>query len=109
MSFLGNLFGSTAPSQPDLATAISHGALLVDVRSQGEFASGSVDGAINIPVEIIGEQTDKLKGYDTIIVFCRSGNRSAYAQQILQSKGFKNVINGGTWQHVAQIKKQIQS
>ncbi len=108
MSFLGNFFGGSPQVQPDLADAIARGALLVDVRNQGEFTSGSVDGAINIPVEVIGEHTDKLKDHDMIIVFCRSGNRSAYAQQILQSKGIKNVINGGTWQHVAQIKKQIQ-
>ena len=39
------------------------------------------------------------------VVFCRSGNRSSQAKSILEQNGFKNVINGATWQNVNQFVK----
>jgi rhodanese-related sulfurtransferase len=94
------LFGQT--ESVDLQDLIGKGAFLVDVRTPGEFSEGSVKGAINIPLDKIGNQTDKLKGKNHIIVFCRSGNRSAQAKSILESKGFTNVTNGGSWTNVKQ-------
>lgn len=87
---------------PDLAELIKNGAVIVDVRSKGEFVSGHAKGSINIPLEQIGASADKLKKYNNIIVCCRSGNRSGQAQRVLSSKGFKNVVNGGSWQNVNQ-------
>jgi len=71
--------------------------LIVDVRTQGEFMSGAVPDAINIPLD---EITDGNPDFGTnldreIIVYCASGARSAYAQQVLQQKGYTNVTNGG--------------
>lgn len=105
MGFFTKLFGMNQSSGIDLATAISQGAFLVDVRSKSEFESGTAKGAVNIPVEIIAQKLDQLKGKSNIVVFCRSGNRSAAAKRILESKGMKNVINGGTWQNVKQYTK----
>jgi rhodanese-like protein len=82
-------------------------AFLVDVRSAGEFASGSVPGAVNIPLDQIEAKLDKFKGKKSIIVFCLSGGRSSQAQVILERNGFDNVLNGGTWNHVASLKKSI--
>ncbi len=71
--------------------------LVIDVRTPGEFRSGAFPDAINIPLDDLmsgnaelGEDTDR-----EIIVYCATGARSAYAQQILRSRGFANVINGG--------------
>lgn len=72
--------------------------LIVDVRSEGEFMSGAYPDAINISLdEIMGGNT---AGFGNnldreIVVYCASGARSAYAQQILQQKGYTNVKNGG--------------
>ncbi|KGN72240.1 sulfurtransferase [Porphyromonas gulae] len=102
LGLLKNLF-----SQPDdkaLTEAIRNGAFLVDVRTPGEFASGSVSGAVNIPLDRIASRLDELKNKKTIIVFCRSGNRSSQAKSILERNGFSNVLNGGTWGHVASLK-----
>ncbi|KGL47053.1 sulfurtransferase [Porphyromonas gulae] len=102
LGLLKNLF-----SQPDdkaLTEAIRNGAFLVDVRTPGEFASGSVSGAVNIPLDRIASRLDELKNKKTIIVFCRSGNRSSQAKSILERNGFTNVLNGGTWGHVASLK-----
>lgn len=71
--------------------------LVVDVRTPGEFMSGAFPDAINIPLDDImvgkGELGDDLDR--EIIVYCATGARSAYAQQVLRQRGFSNVINGG--------------
>ena len=58
-------------------------AALVDVRSKSEYASGHLEGAINIPLEQVEGQVDKLKAFPQVVVYCRSGNRSAHAKKIL--------------------------
>lgn len=93
-----NMFAPT--DNGELKEAIKNGAFLVDVRSPSEFSSGSVKGAVNIPVDRVESQLSKFKGKKQIVVFCRSGNRSGQAKRILERNGFKNVINGGTWQNV---------
>ncbi len=71
--------------------------LVIDVRTPGEFRSGAFPDAVNIPLDDImagkgelGENMDR-----EIIVYCATGARSAYAQQVLMSRGFSNVTNGG--------------
>lgn len=98
MGIFSALFGNK--DNAPLAAAISDGAFLVDVRTPGEFASGSVAGATNIPLDALPNQLAKFKGKKNIVVFCRSGNRSSQAKAILEQNGFQNVINGGTWQDV---------
>lgn len=71
--------------------------LVIDVRTAGEFRSGAFPNAINIPLDDLMSGNAEL-GDDPdreIIVYCATGARSAYAQQILRSRGFSNVINGG--------------
>ena len=100
MGFFSALFGKTDNSQ--LTEAIKDGAFLVDVRTPAEFSAGSVKGAINIPLDKVSSQLSKFKNKKSIVVFCRSGNRSRQAKSILENNGFQNVINGGTWQNVKQ-------
>lgn len=96
-----NIFAQNDTGQ--LSEVIKKGAFLVDVRTPSEFASGSVKGAVNIPLDNIQSQLAKFKNKENIVVFCRSGNRSSHAKSILEQKGIKNVINGGTWQNVNQV------
>ena len=100
MGFSSAIFGSKDNSE--LKEVIEGGAFLVDVRSSGEFASGSVKGAVNIPLDKIGSQLTKFKGKKNIVVFCQSGNRSGQAKSILENNGVQNVINGGSWSNVNQ-------
>ena len=90
-------------SNENLAAVIKEGAYLVDVRTPQEFAEGSVKGAVNIPLDKVPSQLAKFKDKKHIVVFCRSGNRSAQAKSILEQNGFTQVINGGTWQNVNQL------
>ncbi len=92
------MFG--ASNNEELKNVIKNGALLIDVRTPSEFADGSVKGAINIPVDSIEKQINKIKNKNNIVVFCRSGARSALAKRILEQNGFKNVVNGKTKNNV---------
>ena len=96
-----NLFGQKDNTQ--LKEVIKEGAFLVDVRTPSEFASGSVKGAVNIPLDKISGQLPKFKNKKHIVVFCRSGNRSGQAKSILEKNGFNNVFNGGTWSNVQKV------
>lgn len=87
-------------SSAELSEALKNKPFLVDVRTPGEFSSGSVKGAVNIPLDRLPMQLEKFKNKNHIVVFCRSGNRSGQAKSILNQKGFTNVINGGTWENV---------
>lgn len=95
LDFLKKMFGGEP--EVDLATVIADGAMLVDVRSPQEFASGHVKGSVNIPLDSITHKLNKFKGQKNIIVFCQSGARSSRAAQILAANDIKNVYNGGSW------------
>ncbi|MBS1573036.1 MAG: rhodanese-like domain-containing protein [Bacteroidetes bacterium] len=99
-----NMFAPTDNS--NLKEVVKNGAFLVDVRTPAEFSGGSVKGAVNIPLDKVPSQLSKFKNKKSIVVFCRSGSRSGQAKSILESNGFQNVINGGTWQNVKQIVNQ---
>ena len=101
MGFFSALFGKKDNSE--LLNAIVAGAMLVDVRTASEFATGSVKGAINIPLDQIQRQLSKFKGKENIVLFCRSGNRSNQAKKILMQNNFQNVIDGGTWKNVNAV------
>lgn len=80
---------------------------LVDVRTPEEFNSGSVDGAINIPLSVLEQELSQFKNKENIIVFCRSGARSGNAKLILEQNGFERVLNGGPWQNVQHALDEI--
>jgi phage shock protein E len=78
---------------------MEEGALILDVRTSGEFSTGHIKGSINIPVEKLAHNLSRLKVKNKpIITCCASGMRSASAKSILQSNGYANVYNGGAWQ-----------
>ena len=70
--------------------------IIIDVRTPSEVkAEGKIPNSILIPLGNLGEGISKIQNYrdKKIIVYCRSGNRSASASRILTSLGFKNVYN----------------
>ena len=81
----------------DLKKLIQNGAVIVDVRSPGEYASGHIKGSINIPVSLIPDQLHLLKNDKPIITCCASGARSNSARSLLITNGFNEVYNAGKW------------
>lgn len=94
---LGRLLGR-APHRIDSATAarlVSEGALLLDVRTPTEFASGAPSGALNIPVQELAGRLDELPRDRAIVAYCRSGVRSSTAVSQLVAAGFDAHDAGG--------------
>lgn len=86
----------------DLSQLAKEGAIILDVRTAGEFNSGHIKGAINIPVDQLSRSLQKLKDKNrAVITCCASGMRSASAKSILKSNGYTNVHNGGGWQSLS--------
>jgi rhodanese-related sulfurtransferase len=67
--------------------------VIVDVRTVTEFDDGHIDGAINIPVEEIGDKLDELDKDDELLVYCRTGNRSGRAVGILKDAGYTRIYH----------------
>ncbi|MBI2377563.1 MAG: rhodanese-like domain-containing protein [Deltaproteobacteria bacterium] len=83
-------------SGPEARKIVEGGGTLVDVRSPSEFASGHLPGARNIPVDELDKRVDELGAKETpVVVYCRSGARSAQAASILARAGFTSVSNLG--------------
>lgn len=76
---------------------IQQGATILDVRSKGEYQGGHIKGSINISVDTLSNNLNKLIKDKPIITCCASGMRSASAKSILKSNGFSEVYNGGSW------------
>lgn len=73
------------------------GAVIIDVRTPGEFQGGHIKGTKNIPLNTLGNQVDNIKKLNKpVIACCASGMRSAQATSILKSNGIE-AMNGGSW------------
>tara|TARA_B100000965_G_scaffold397373_1_gene413828 strand:+ start:1252 stop:1569 length:318 start_codon:yes stop_codon:yes gene_type:complete len=74
---------------------ISNDYLIIDVRTPGEYRSGYIENAINIEWQDIKTISSNISKDNKIYLYCRSGNRSGKATEILKNIGYKNVINIG--------------
>ncbi len=75
---------------------VKQGALLLDVRTENEFKSGHIEGATNISVGGLAQRMTELGAKDRpIVVYCRSGARSARARKMLNAAGFTEVHDLG--------------
>ena len=72
--------------------------VVIDVRTPEEFATGHVEGAINIPYDAIKPNLSalaKIGKDENILLYCHSGRRSAIAMQSLSQLGYRNLRNNG--------------
>lgn len=69
--------------------------LILDVRNEDEFAEGHLKNAIQIPVNELKENLSDIEKFkdELVLVYCRSGKRSAEAMDILKENGFKNLVH----------------
>ncbi len=82
----------------NIGELIANGAVIIDVRTRGEFSSGHAKGAVNVPLDQLSGYLKKLKSKeDVIITCCASGMRSASAKNFLKGQGYKHVHNAGPW------------
>ena len=74
-----------------------NGAVLVDVRSAGEFAGAHAPGTVNIPLGELGSRLNELPKTTPVVLCCASGTRSGMAKMLLKKNGYSQVHNIGTW------------
>lgn len=78
---------------PSIRATDLAGELKLDVRSAGEFAGGSITGAVNIPLDDLRERLAEVDPNREIVTFCKVGQRGYVAQRILQQRGYAKVRN----------------
>ncbi len=79
--------------------------LIIDVREPFEYASGHVEGALNIPPNELMAGAKQLQDVDKdteLVLYCKTGSRSNVSIQILHQLGFTNLVNGINADHVAK-------
>lgn|SRR5574339_314325 len=100
---LGFLFGKNK-----IKEALKNGAVIIDVRTPQEYDNGRVPGSINIPVDRISGNIERIKAMKKpVVLCCTSGVRSANAKNILKSAGLNEVFNGGSWESVLKIANKL--
>ncbi len=88
-------------SESDATSNDSKSPIVVDVRTPMEFLGGAYPDAINISLDEMQARINEFGDKDRdITLYCASGARSAYAQQILRQLGYTNVKNGGGLMHM---------
>lgn len=97
MGIFSSLFGDKSKQIEEYK---ERGAMVIDVRSPGEFQSGHVKGARNIPLPEVCRRVSEIAHYKKpIILCCASGARSGQATSTLKKEGI-DCINGGSWMKV---------
>lgn len=86
-----------APQEVDQDFVSRSDQVLIDVRTPEEYQMGHIPGAINVPLDVLREQSDSLDRRKRIVLYCKTGLRSYLALRILANKGFEDVwhIGGG--------------
>ncbi len=84
---------------------LRQGALVIDVRSPGEFGSGHVPGALNIPLGNLGDEMPRRvpDRSQVLLLHCLSGARSGMAKRQLKAMGYRNVHNLGSYGRAKDI------
>lgn len=95
IEFIKKLF--VKDTTPGIEQMLANGAVIIDVRSPGEYKSGHLSQSINIPLDDLAGRLSELDTRKPVITCCASGMRSASAKKILRAKGFEQVRNGGGW------------
>ncbi|WP_274473840.1 rhodanese-like domain-containing protein [Mangrovimonas aestuarii] len=99
MGILSSLFGNKSD---ELKALYENGAVIIDVRSAGEYAGGAIPGSKNIPLQQIAAKAKDIKKLNKpVITCCASGMRSGSAAGVLKGHGIE-VINGGGWLNLSR-------
>jgi len=98
MLVFGVTLGVAACSTSSDPVGLAEGTVVIDVRTPAEFASGHLDGALNIDVQSpdFAAKVSQLDPTQDYFIYCRSGNRSGQAIAQMTNMGFTSMVNGGS-------------
>ncbi|BDD09240.1 hypothetical protein FUAX_16720 [Fulvitalea axinellae] len=99
LNVLKSMFGG--PSHAEMKKLVEEkGAVVVDVRTKGEFQAGNAPGSVNIPLtDLIGKVVEIKSWNKPVVLCCLSGGRASKALGVLKSNGVE-AYNAGCWQNV---------
>lgn len=102
---LGLALGVSACTSAAEAAPPAEGTVIIDVRTPQEFASGHLQGAVNIDVQAADFEAriSELDPEASYFVYCRSGNRSGQAIDRMRALGFDDLSNGGSVEQASSI------
>jgi rhodanese-related sulfurtransferase len=98
---------ATLPDRNIREVVNSRDVVLIDVRVPEQYAEGTANNAINIPLAEIPEKAESLKG-KKVVVFCNKGIQADQAMEILNKKGIE-AYDGTTWKNVKAIQDERAS
>jgi rhodanese-related sulfurtransferase len=88
--------------------ALRQGAVIIDVRTAHEFDQGKIPGSINIPIDRITINLQRIRQLRRPIIICSdSDSESEKAISFLKASGIKEIYNGGSWTRMLKIVKSI--
>ncbi len=92
-------------SRKDAKAHLQNGAIVIDVRSPAEFSSGHLPSAVNLPMDQIERALpQRVKDRNKpLLLHCHSGMRSGVARKKLQTLGYTNVYNLGSYSRAARV------
>ncbi|HTL98954.1 MAG TPA: rhodanese-like domain-containing protein [Holophagaceae bacterium] len=82
----------------EAAALLDAGALVVDVRTPGEWEEGHAEASLLLPLNELPARFGELPKERALLMVCRSGGRSEQAAMFLQAMGYERVFNLGPWQ-----------
>jgi rhodanese-related sulfurtransferase len=89
---------------------IDAGAVVIDVREEGEYAEGHVPGAVNVPIRTLAQNLDKIPADQPVLVYCASGHRAGMALSSLQALGYDNVRSfPGGWRAWSEAEEEVST
>lgn len=95
LQFIKSLF--SGKGNEEIKEQLAAGAVIIDVRSEGEYGGGHIKGSKNIPLNKLAGKLDSVKKLNKpIICVCASGMRSSQATNYLKQNGLQ-AYNGGSW------------
>jgi len=103
--------GCTKVSDEDVLAgreAMKNGAMMLDVRSKKEYNKKHIEGAVNIPIAYLDKMYNQLPRDKEIVVYCRTGSRSAIAARLLREQGWTihDVASQDDWERIIKPKPE---
>ena len=101
----GLALGASACATTAEPVALDPATVVIDVRTPAEFASGHLEGAVNIDVQSadFDARISELDPSGDYFVYCRSGNRSGQAIDRMEGLGFSTMTNGGSVENASSL------
>jgi phage shock protein E len=81
--------------------------IILDVSTKGRFFKSPIQGTTNIPYDEVVSKIEEIRLMQPLIVCCSTGDLSKWAYDFFKKNGLEEVHNGGNWETVAHIIKNI--